>query len=121
MIQCETCEFFVQGEAGQVGFKCNPFGNIKEPECLAKWQLLRMSELSQKMDRLVAAYEATVSVYKKLQPMQEKMFKYMEREINEQEEGDAWKRPDDDEEESWKSGLDDEDDEGDGSENRPYT
>ena len=121
MIQCETCEFFVQGEGGQVGFKCNPFGNIKEPECLAKWQLLRMSELSQKMDRLVVAYEATRSVYKKQKPMQEKMFKYMEREINEQEEGDAWKRPADDEEESWKSGLDDEDDEGDGSENRPHT
>lgn len=91
MIQCETCEYFTQGPEGQVGFRCSPFNNVKEPECLVKWQLLRLSELSQKMDRMVAAYEATVNVYKRLQPLQEKMFRYMEREIDDQEEGDAWK------------------------------
>lgn len=114
MIQCETCELFVQGATGEMGFKCNPFGNIKEPECLVKWQLLRMTELSQKMDRMVAAYEATVDVYKRLQPMQEKMFRYMEREISEQEEGDAWKSEADDDD-------DDDEEERDGGVRSPFT
>ncbi len=98
MLQCQECEHFVTGPGGQVGFKCNPFGNIKEPECLVKWQLLRMNELSQKMDRMAAAYEATVKIYKRLQPMQEKMFRYMEQEIDEQQEGESWKFEPDDEE-----------------------
>lgn len=91
MLQCQDCEHFVAGPGGQVGFKCNPFGNIKEPECLVKWQLLRMNELSQKMDRMAAAYEATVQIYKRLQPIQEKMFRFMEQEIDEQQDGDSWK------------------------------
>lgn len=98
MLQCHDCEHFVAGPGGQVGFKCNPFGNIKEPECLIKWQLLRMNEMSQKMDRMAAAYEATVKIYKRLQPLQEKMFRYMEQEIDEQQEGDSWKYGGDDEE-----------------------
>jgi len=40
---------------GRVGFKCDPFTNIKGPECLAKWQLLRSSELTQKDDELPSA------------------------------------------------------------------
>src|SRR5262249_9056669 len=58
MIQCQNCEHYHAGEGGQVSFTCNPFGNIVEPECLQKWQLLRMTELTQKVDRLVAAYES---------------------------------------------------------------
>lgn len=76
---------------GRVGFRCDPFTNIKEPECLAKWQLLRSSELTQKMDRLVAAYEATLEIYRRMQPLQEKMFRHMEQEIDEAEDTDAWK------------------------------
>jgi len=80
-------------------FTCDPLTNIKEPECLVKWQLLRSTELAQKMDRMVAAYEATLAVYKRLQPLQEKMFRHMEREIDETEESDAWKYGQDDEDE----------------------
>jgi hypothetical protein len=91
MLQCSECEFFERGPNGQLSFKCDPFSTIKEPECLAKWQLLRTAELGQKIDRMIAAYEATLAIYKRLQPLQEKMFRHMEREIDEVEEGDAWK------------------------------
>jgi hypothetical protein len=99
MIQCKDCEYFVQGPAGQVGFKCDPFGTIKEPECLVKWQLLRTAEMSQKLDKLVSAYEATLAIYQKFAPMQEKMMRHMEREIEEQDETDAWKYEEEDDDE----------------------
>lgn len=97
MIQCHECEHFNRGPGGQASFSCDPFGNIKEPECLVKWQLLRNSELTQKIDRMVRAYEATLEIYRKLQPLQEKMFRHMEREIDDVEEADSWKLSADDE------------------------
>lgn len=78
MIQCHQCEFFEQTGPGQMRFTCDPFTNIKEPECLVKWQLLRQSEMGLKLDRLVAAYEATVQMYRRLAPLQEKMFRHMQ-------------------------------------------
>ncbi len=108
MMQCSDCEFFMREAGGRVGFKCDPFTNIKGPECLAKWQLLRSSELAQKMDRLVAAYEATLEIYRRMQPLQEKMFRHMEQEIDEAEDTDAW-----------KYGHSDDDDEGEEDEFRP--
>lgn len=91
MIQCSDCEHFVKGPTGQVGFKCDPFSTIKEPECLMKWQFLRTVELNQRVEKLVAAYEATLSIYRKFEPMQEKMLRHMQQEIEEQEEADSWK------------------------------
>jgi len=91
MIQCEECEHFVKGPNGQVAFKCSPFGTIKEPECLTKWQLLRLSELSNKVDQMTRSYESILQIYKRLGPLQEKMFRHIEREIDEQEEGESWK------------------------------
>jgi hypothetical protein len=99
MLQCSECEHFARGPGGQVSFKCDPFANIKEPECLIKWQILRTVELGQKMDRMVAAYEATLDIYKRFAPLQEKMFRHMEREIDEVEEADAWKYDEEDESE----------------------
>ena len=84
MIQCEGCEYFVRRPDGQVGFKCDPFRTIKEPECLAKWQLI-------KTDIMVRSYQATLAMYQRLAPLQEKMFKHMEQEIDDLEEGDQWK------------------------------
>lgn len=104
MIQCSECEHFHPGPDGQVGFSCDPLRNIKEPECLAKWQILRLTEVSTKLDRIVSAYEATSEMYKRLAPLQEKMFRHMEREIDEVEEADAWKQNLDDDEESDSSG-----------------
>ena len=94
MLQCSQCEHCVRGPGGQISFGCDPFSNIKEPECLVKWQLLRLSEQSEKLDRLVAAYEATVAMYRRLAPLQEKMFRHMEREIDDIEDSESWKRGD---------------------------
>ena len=91
MIQCEDCEFFSRGPTGQVEFRCDPFKTIKEPDCLIKWQLLRASEQTQKISRMVAAYEAMLEMYRRLQPLQEKMFRHMERELDDAEDADSWK------------------------------
>jgi len=100
MIQCEQCEYCHRNENGQVSFSCDPFGTIKEPECLAKWQLI-------KINQMVSAYQATLAYYRKLAPMQEKMFKVMEREIDDMNEGEKWKvEEDEDDEESYGAGGD---------------
>lgn len=91
MIQCSECELFVRGPAGQVGFRCDPFTNIKEPECLQKWQLI-------KIDTMVRSYQATLDMYRRLAPLQEKMFRHMEREIDDIDEADSWKQNLDDDE-----------------------
>ena len=93
MIQCSQCEYYVQGPQGQVGFNCNPFSTIKEPECLTKWQLV-------KLDLMVRSYQATLEMYNRLAPLQEKMFRHIEREVDEMEETDSWKYDEDEEEET---------------------
>jgi len=104
MIQCKDCEHCQIAATGVVTLKCNPFTNIKEPECLQKLQILRLAELTQKVDRVVTAYETTAAMYKRFAPLQEKMFRHMEREIDEADEAERWKAGDDDE------GPDDEED-----------
>ena len=101
MIQCNQCEFFQRSESGEISFLCDPFGTIKEPECLQKWQLI-------KTNQMVAGYQATLDYYQKLAPMQEKMFKVMEREIDDISEADKWKVDDDDEDDEpdWGSAGD---------------
>ena len=84
MVQCSQCEHFVRRPDGQVGFKCDPFSTIKEPECLLKWQLI-------KIDIMVRSYQATLAMYERLAPLQEKMFRHMEREIEDLDEGESWK------------------------------
>jgi hypothetical protein len=73
-------------------FSCDPYANIKEPECLAKWQLI-------KIDRMVAAYEATLAMHERMAPLQERMMRHMERELDEAEDADRWKFLDDEDEE----------------------
>jgi hypothetical protein len=90
MIQCKDCEFFHRGDTGEVSFSCDPFANIKEPECLAKWQLI-------KVNQMVMSYQATLDFYRRLGPLQEKMVRFMEREINDVDESEKWKSPDEDE------------------------
>jgi len=96
MIQCKDCELFERDSTGRVMFRCDPFTNIKEPECLAKWQLL-------KLNQLLAGHQATLDYYRKLAPMQEKMFKVLEREMDDISEADKWKIEDDEEpeEDDW--------------------
>ncbi len=101
MIRCEECEFYRRDEQGHISFGCDPFTNVKEPECLAKWQLI-------KIDQMVQSYHATLDYYRRLAPMQEKMFKVMERELDDMNEAESWKinedESDEDEtgDESWQ-------------------
>ena len=97
MIQCSDCEFFKRAEDGQISFLCDPFTNIKEPECLAKWKLI-------KLNQMVAGYQATLAYYRKLAPMQEKMFKVMERELDDMNEAEKWKVGDDEEDQDQPNG-----------------
>ena len=99
MIQCEQCEFFHRDAKGGIAFACDPFSTIKEPECLQKWQLV-------KINQMVEAYQATLGYYHKLAPMQDKLFKAMERELGEMEEGEKWKQPDAGEDEGPDAGTD---------------
>ena len=84
MIQCENCEFFNRSPQGDASFSCDPFSNIKEPDCLLKWQLM-------KINQMVVSYQTTLEYYRKLAPMQEKMFKVVERELDDMNESEKWK------------------------------
>ncbi len=91
MIQCKDCEFYERNAAGAILFRCDPFTNIKEPECLAKWQLV-------KTNQMIAGYQSMLNYYRKLGPLQEKMFKVIEREMDDINEADKWRVDDDDDE-----------------------
>ena len=84
MIQCKDCELCETGPDGRKLFRCDPFSNIKEPECIAKWQLIRL-------DMLLASYQGMLKWYNKLAPLQDKIFKYMQREIEDIDESESWK------------------------------
>ncbi|HUW81221.1 MAG TPA: hypothetical protein VMZ31_00325 [Phycisphaerae bacterium] len=88
MIQCSDCEHFARGPHGQLRFTCDPFSNVREPECLVKWQLI-------KIDMMVRAYQVTAEMYKRMAPLQEKIFRHMESEIDDIDEAESWKHPDD--------------------------
>ncbi len=74
MIQCKDCEFCEIGPNSRRVFKCDPFTNIKEAECIAKWQLIRL-------DMLLASYQGMLKFQQKLAPLQDKLLRYMKREI----------------------------------------
>ncbi len=88
MIQCKDCEYCEISPDGRRTFKCDPFSNIKEPECLAKWQLIRL-------DMLVATHQGMLQWQSKMGPLQDKIFKYMQREIDDLDESDRWKADED--------------------------
>ncbi len=90
MLNCRDCEFFRQAPDGSPELTCDPFTNVKEPECLLKWQLVQLNVISQ-------SHQATLDMYQRLAPLQEKMFKHMEREIDEAEDSESWKQADEDE------------------------
>ena len=92
MIQCKDCELCETGPDGQRIFKCDPFSNIKEPECIMKWQLIRL-------DMLLASYQGMLKWQGKLAPLQDKIFKYMQRELEDMDESERWKITGEDEDE----------------------
>ncbi len=93
MLQCQECEFFRKGPDGSPRLTCDPFATIKEPECLMKWQLLQLQTIAR-------SHQSTLDMYQRLAPLQEKMFRHMEREIDEAEDGDRWKYENEDDEDS---------------------
>lgn len=93
MIQCQDCQYFNRNESGEISFSCDPFSNIVEPECLAKWQLI-------KTNQMVASYQGMLDYYRKLAPLQEKMFKVVEREMEDMNESDKWKVDDEDDDDN---------------------
>ena len=84
MLQCKDCEFCEMGPKNQRTFKCDPFSNVKEDTCLAKWQLIRL-------DMLVTSYQEMLKWQKRFAPLQDKIFKFMQREIDDMDESDQWK------------------------------
>ncbi len=86
---CLGCEFFQRDEAGRISFLCDPFTNVKDTSCLMKWQLI-------KINQMVDAYQTTLRYYEKLAPMQDRLFKAMERELEDMDETERWKQPEDD-------------------------
>ncbi len=84
MIQCKDCEFCTLDQNGRRSFNCDPFTNIKEPECIAKLQLIRL-------DMLLASYQGMLDWYQKLAPLQDKLVKYMKREIEDIDDSENWK------------------------------
>ena len=87
MIQCKDCRLCEISADGRRAFKCDPFFNIIEPECIAKWQLIRL-------DMLLASYQEMLRWQAKLAPLQDKIFKYMQKEIEDLDESDRWKLDD---------------------------
>lgn len=92
MLRCNDCEYFGRNQDGSPRLDCDPFSTIKEPECITKWQLLEL--------RVVArSHRATLDMYQRLAPLQEKLFRHMEREVDDADEADRWKQGDDEGEE----------------------
>lgn len=97
MIQCKDCEYFEMDNTGRRTFKCDPFLNVKEPECISKWQLLRL-------DMLLASHQGMMQWQSKMGPLQNKIIKFMERQIDEMDESDSWKQENEEpeDENNWK-------------------
>lgn len=91
MIQCKDCEFCHVDPEGRKSFSCDPFTNVKEAECIAKWQLIRL-------DMLIASYQGMLKWYGKLAPLQDKIIQYMQREISDLDETESWKLDTDEDE-----------------------
>ena len=92
MLRCEDCEFFSRGLGGAPHLACDPFSTIKEPECLGKWQVYQLTTIAR-------SHEATLDMHSRLAPLQEKMFRHMERELDEADEAESWKFHDGDDDE----------------------
>jgi hypothetical protein len=95
MLRCQECEYFSLGRDGSPKLSCDPFTTIKESECLLKWQLIQLNLMAR-------SHQATLEMYQRLAPIQEKMFRQMEREIDESESADQWKYTGDDDDEDDK-------------------
>lgn len=90
MLRCEDCEFFRRTPDGSPHLTCDPYSTIKEPECLAKWQIVQLQKIA-------AVHDATLAMHRRMAPLQDKLLRHVEREIDEAEEADRWKYEENDE------------------------
>lgn len=93
MLRCQDCEYYSQSSDGLPRLTCDPFSTIREPECLLKLQLVQLSTMAK-------SHQATLDMYRRLAPIQEKMFRHMEREIDDAEASDQWKLGSEDDDEN---------------------
>jgi hypothetical protein len=112
MIQCKECEFYRQEPDGRRVFLCDPFINIKEPECLAKWQLLRLDMIASAQNNMAAAQA-------QMAPLQDKILKYIKRELEDIDESEKWKTDDEIEQDTPSQDQKEYFDSDDGLENEP--
>ncbi len=84
MVQCKDCEFCHIDPDGKRVFTCDPFTNIKEMECILKWQLIRL-------DMLLISYNGMLKFQEKMAPLQDKILKYVKREIDDIDESERWR------------------------------
>jgi len=84
MIQCKDCELYGVTSDGRRSFQCDPFTTIKEPECLVKWQLRHL-------ETLIATFHSMSASQAKLAPIQDKILKYVKRELQDLDETERWK------------------------------
>ncbi len=92
MLRCQDCEYYDVMPNGAPELTCDPLSTIKEPECLSKLLLVQL--------RVVAdSHQATLNLYQRIAPLQEKMFRHVEREMDEVDEADRWKLDDDEDSE----------------------
>jgi hypothetical protein len=89
MIQCEDCEYYSRNQDGSPHLACDPFSTIKESECIAKWQLLELTVMAR-------SHQATLDMHRRMAPLQEKLFRHVEREVNDADEADRWKQDESD-------------------------
>ncbi|ARN56749.1 hypothetical protein [Sedimentisphaera salicampi] len=102
MIQCKDCKYCKEGANGEMIFLCNPFKYIVEPECLQKWQIMKLNEL-------LSIQTSQARANSKLNDIQDKIIKYVEREIDDMEDADGWKYLDDQEDDPESPDWDEED------------
>lgn len=79
MIQCKDCELYKDGQT-----TCDPAVNIKEPECLLKWQLLILDNLDRRI-------EQSNAFTLRMMPRIEKLLEAQERASAGEEDADSWK------------------------------
>ncbi len=92
MLRCQDCEFYRIRPDGTGELLCDPFSTIKEPECLAKLQLTSLKIVAE-------SHQSTLDLYRRFAPLQERMLRHIEREIDEADEADRWKMDDGEDEE----------------------
>lgn len=96
MLRCEDCEFYRRRPDGSAELLCDPYSTIKEPECLAKLQLTYLKVIAD-------SHKSTLALYRRFAPLQERMFRHIEREMDDVEEAERWKLGNEDDENDLES------------------